>query len=322
MSRATGDGAKLGKRCPNCLSEVRPQDIYCEVCGNRLEGQNELVILANMVQSLEKENRELRRKLWKLKRRPSRASGFGLSFAGFAALASSILYESNILAFIGLGLTFWGILLLYARPAHYVRGQILESEIRTHYLSLRRLLDHLGYEGQPVYLPPRRLEEMKGGSIFIGAERGKEMDDAPISDLSEMELFTLRPRGVQVVPPGLSLANLLEEEMGRNFSGMDLGYIFQNLPAVIIEGFELADGVEIEEDGDGVRVKIMNSIFEFLYREGMDDRLEGIGCPLVSSIALALTRSTGKPVTVSETKLDSESGTINVLYKMTGGSTA
>jgi len=322
MSRATGDGAKLRKRCPNCLSEVRPQDLYCEVCGKRLEGQNELVTLANMVQSLEKENRELRSKLWKLRRRPSRGYGFVLSFAGFTALATSILYESNILAFIGLGLTFWGILLLYARPAHYVRDKILESEIRTHYLSLRRLLDHLGYEGQPVYLPPRRLEEMKGGSIFIGAEMGNEVDDAPISDLSEPELFTLRPRGVQVVPPGLSLANLLEEEMGRNFSSMDLGYVFQNLPAIIIEGFELADGVELEEDGDGVRVKIRNSIFEFLYREGMDEKLERIGCPLVSSIALALTRSTGQPVMVSETKLDSESGTINVLYKITGSSGA
>ncbi|MBO3804045.1 MAG: hypothetical protein JTT11_09310 [Candidatus Brockarchaeota archaeon] len=319
MPRSAVDGAKAGKRCPNCSYEARPQDVYCENCGTRLEERYEIANKAGEARSLERENLELRRKLWKLRRAPSRVSGLSLSSLGFASLAASVLYESSILAFIGLGLSFWGALLLFARPSHYVRSEVLESGIRAHYLSLQRLLDHLGYEGRPVYVPPRRLEDVKGGSVFIAAEGVKNEEGAFPPDFSTRDFITPNPHGVNVVPPGLGIANLLEEEMGRNFSSMDLGYLAQNLPAALVEGFEFAEGVEIEEAGGSVAVKIRNSIFEFFYREGMDKRLGGIGCPLVSSIALALARATGQPVVVSDAKLDPESGTVSALYEFLGG---
>ena len=43
------------------------------------------------------------------------------------ALTASAFYASSILAFIGLGLTFWGALLLYITPTKYVKLELLNA---------------------------------------------------------------------------------------------------------------------------------------------------------------------------------------------------
>ena len=46
---------------------------------------------------------------------------------GILSLAFSITSNSQVLAFIGLGLTFWGALFLFVRPLRYVEGSLLDS---------------------------------------------------------------------------------------------------------------------------------------------------------------------------------------------------
>jgi len=318
MSRVTENGTKTSNVCPRCSSEVGPLSRYCDKCGYGLEVNGTSEDLS-VIDSLRKENQVLRLRLMKVGRRPSRLTGFALFAFGLVAFASSIFSESNILAFIGLGLTLWGALLLYVRPTQYTKSQILESTTRTHYASLKKLLDHLGYEGQPVYLPPRRLEDLKGGNVFIAAEEGEESINAIMSEDFTPEFVTVKPPGVCVVAPGLGLVNLLEEEMGRDFPGMDVSYLESNLPTALTEDVEIAESVEMEVRGEETTVRIRNSVFEYLYRDVLDARLERLGCPLVSSIALALTRATGQPITIQAIKTELEINTLTIHYKMLGG---
>ena len=307
-------------RCPNCSSSVKAHDAYCENCGLKLVGVAAPEDQEGMmIRSLEEENQDLRGRLRRATRRPSRIVGFGLTGLGLTSLSLSIFFESSILAFIGLGLTFWGALLLFVRTTLYVKGQLLESTARPYYASIERLLDHLGYEGVPVYLPPKQLKALKGGTIFMAAEKDEGIDYDRLSDELQIgQLFTPDPSGIFLTAPGVGLANLLEEEMGKDFTKMSLEDLQRDLPPAIVEGFELAEGVEVEVEGEAVTVKVTNSLFE-AFNEKADERLKRIGCPLVSAMALALTRATGKPIIVEDVRSETGGGAMRVRYLMLRG---
>jgi hypothetical protein len=311
--------ASADARCPNCSSPIRPRDVYCEICGIKLGEHVPPEVSVGALRSLEGENLELRRRLRKATRRPSRMAGILLSALGLASLSLAIFYESNILAFIGLGLAFWGAILLFVRTTHYVKGQLLESTARPYYTAIERLLDHLEYDGTPTYLPPKQLKALKGGTIFISAEKGEEIDYQRLSNELQVDrLFSPNPLGVLMVAPGVGLANLLEEEVGKDFTRASLKDLQRDLPPAIIEGFELAEGVETEVEGDVISVKITKSLYRTFYEEA-DERLKRIGCPLVSAIALALTRSTDKPIFVQDVQSEPEGSTMTIHYLVLGG---
>ena len=307
-----------GVRCPNCSSPVKVQDAYCEKCGYKL-GEGVPLKVPERIRSLEEENQDLRRKLRKATRRPSRIVGFGLLGLGITSLSLSILYESSILAFIGLGLPFWGALLLFARTTLDVKGQLLESTARPYYDAIKGLLDHLEYEGAPVYLPPKQLKALKGGTVFMAAEKDEAIDYDRLSDELQIgQLFTPNPSGIFLTAPGVGLANLLEEEMGKDFTKVSLEDLQRDLPPAIIEGYELAEGVELEIEREAVVVKVTNSFYG-AFNEGTDERLKRIGCPLVSAIALALTRATGQPIFVEDVRSEPGGNTMTVRYRILRG---
>lgn len=309
-------------RCQNCGKVIEEGRIYCQSCKTLLDELLSSIksgMLSN-VRSLEDENLELHLNLWKARKRPSNIIGLFLLTLGFAGLATSIIYQSNTLAFIGLGLTFWGALLMYTRPGNYVRGELLEAMIKTYYISIQRFINQIGYLGEPIYLPPTRLRSFTSGAVFIGAENSQDAIESILADgISGDEAFTPLPNGICIVPPGLDLANLLEVQIKKNFSRVDLGFIQSTLPGAIIDSLELAEGIEIEINGEEITMKVKNSIYESLYKQDFDDRIKRLGCPLVSSIALALTRSTGKPVIIKEIRSESNNNTITVLFGMMSG---
>ncbi|MGQ9513700.1 MAG: zinc ribbon domain-containing protein [Thermoproteota archaeon] len=152
--------------CPNCGAKVENGTLYCSNYNYVFYMKGSSEDLLSTIHSLEQENLELRSQLWKLRRKPSRSVGAALSILGFTALFMSIMYESSILAFIGLGLTFWGILLLFIRPMNYVRSEFMKAMTKAYYDLMQRLLSHLGYDGDPIYLPPRRLRALRTGGYL------------------------------------------------------------------------------------------------------------------------------------------------------------
>ena len=90
---------------------------------------------------------------------PTKLVSWFLLALGLIALAFSIIYTSSILAFIGLGLTFWGALTLYITTEKYVKEILLNSTLLPRLANMDKILTELGYHGKAVYLPPKYLKD-------------------------------------------------------------------------------------------------------------------------------------------------------------------
>lgn len=278
--------------------------------------------LRERIQLLEREKEKLRVELWRHNRKPSREAAHVLLLFGTLSLALSIFYSwdrsmSVILGFIGLGLTFWGVLLLYIRPKKFVRAALLHSTAIPSLTAISKIISDLNYEGKGIYLPPRYLRELKGGTVFIPSRR--EIVIPPVEEVAEEKVFLKNPNGMCLTPPGLSLVNLYEDELGRDFAKVDLNYLQMNLPKLFIEDLEIAEDLEINVEGDKIHVKITGSIYTEFCREIRNTSpniCTSLGCPLCSSITSALARTTGKPVIIEKTRQSEDGKTIEAYYQI------
>ena len=86
---------------------------------------------------------------------------------GAISLAASIIYNSSILAFIGLGLVFWGAVLLYIRPEEYTRKTLLEAALSPPLTTLNQMIQKLDYKGDATYLPPKYFTNPETTKVCI-----------------------------------------------------------------------------------------------------------------------------------------------------------
>ena len=272
--------------------------------------------LIRKIQQLESEKEALRLELRKYKHKPSGKIGYALLLFGTIALISSILYSSSILAFIGIALTFWGALFLFIKPVTYIKASLLDSTAISSLTTIDHIISELNYKGKSIHLPPRYLKEIKGGKVFIPSK--KQPIIPPIEEVAEEKVFLKNPKGICLTPPGLGLANLYENELGTDFTRADLNYLQNNLPKLLIEDLELAEDFELNKEDDMIQVKITGSIYKDLCKEAgkLPNICGSIGCPLCSSIAIALTRATGKPVIIEKTEVPKDGKTIEANFRL------
>ena len=244
--------------------------------------------------------------------------GLGFLLFGVILIWLSILYESTILLLISLAITFWGSLLLYVRPTRYVRSILIDSATISSLEALDQLITGLEYKGKGVYLPPRSLEEVKGGRVFIPKN---EMIMVPVIEKeTAQQVFVGNPDGLYLIPPGVELANLFEKELGKNFAEVSLEYLAENLPKVFIEDLEIAKNCEVSMRKNLVSVKISGVTYDLLCQRlcGKSAVCSTIGCPFCSAIACAIARSTGKQVMMEKNSFSKENKVVQVYYKILG----
>jgi len=282
--------------------------------------------LMNTLQQLQSEHEVLKRELLKSRRIPSGRIGFVFLIAGAAALAGSVIASSVTLAFIGLGLTFWGALFLFARPVRFVKSTLLDSTALSTYTTVDRMVSDLGYKAKSIYIPPYPKEAylpeyMKGLKemiVFIPAE-----DSATMPTLEEMakKQFLLKsPKGVCITPPGFGLSSVIEKELKVGFTNINLERLTSSLPKTITDNLGLAKGFEINTENDFIRAKITSSVYSSLYsREQELKSIHFLGCPLTSAIACALAKTTGKLITIAKETVSPDLQTIDVWYQTLEG---
>jgi hypothetical protein len=116
----------------------------------------------------------------------------------------------------------------------------------------------------------------------------------------------------------MELSRLFERTLGTSFMKVDLQYLEQNIPKLLIEDLEIAQKVEIKIENRRVHVRMENSIFKNLWKEAI--KLPHLWCslgdPLVSAIACALTKATGKPVIIEKNQISNEGQTIDIEYRI------
>ena len=267
---------------------------------------------------------------------PTRLVSVFLLALGLIALAFSIIYTSSILAFIGLGLTFWGALLLYVGTEKYVKQTLLDPTITPSLTNLNQILTELKYQGKPTYLPPKYLKDFETTKIYIPKNKNTTLPTPETIQQQENKTFLKNPEAALITPPGLALSKLFENTLGKTFIIVNIEYLQQNLPKLFIEDLEIAEDLEIRIEphkvakkiadsvsvtqlkNDIIHVKITNSIYTDTCKQTreLSHVCGAIGCPICSAIACAIAKASGNPVTIEKTKCTEDAKVIEAYYRI------
>jgi len=267
---------------------------------------------------------------------PTKLVSWFLLALGLTALAFSIIYTSSILAFIGLGLTFWGALTLYITTEEYVKQTLLDHTITPSLVALNQILTELKYQGKPIYLPPKYLKDFETTKIYIPKNTNTNLPTPEEIQQQENKTFLKNPEASLITPPGISLSKLLEQTLGTSFTKVKLENLQENLSKLFIEDLEIAENIEIQTKptrvaqkmadsisviqlkNDTIQVKITNSIYKDLCKEArkLTHICGSIGCPICSAVACAIAKASGKPVTIEKTESTEDGKVIEAYYRI------
>ena len=239
----------------------------------------------------------------------NRASSIRLIFllAGILSFVFAVLVDSQILAFIGLGLTFWGALFFFITPLRYVDGSLLGVTAISSYQTLNRIIGDLNVADYGYYIPPfpknaylpDHLKGLKELVVFVPRSGDEEMPS--IEEMAKGRFLLKKPKGILIVPPGAGLLSRIENQFHTDFSNMDLNVLGEVLPRYILENFGLAEELELSFQENLVDVKVNGSLYRDLYSNQTDLKsLNVLGCPIISTVACALAKATGKIVAVQK----------------------
>jgi len=237
---------------------------------------------------------------------------FLLLLLGLLSLLGSALYDSYVWAFIGLGLTFWGALLLSTKPTKHVRLELLTASASSLLANVEEMLSITASEGKGTYLPPRLLQDCESSLVFISARRNEAL---PKREEIERVKTPKTSNGLFLTPPGLALARLFEKEMDKSFAAFDISRLRNELPR-LFEKLEISKNTNIGVEDDTVTVEVEDHIFKDLCEEtGKLPRThEAVGCPFSSAIACALAKAAGKPVIIEEEQI--HNGVTKIRYRI------
>jgi len=248
----------------------------------------------------------------------TKTSGWITLSLGILALITSIIYDSQILAFIGLGLTFWGIILNYIQNEQYIKENILSPTILATLSTLNQIMEELDYKGKAIYLPPKYLKNLEENKAYIPKNEEEKLPSPERIQEKQNLLFLENPKGILLTPPGSELTKLFEKTLGTNFTRVDLKYVELNMPKLFIENLEIAQNLEIKTENNKIHVKIENTNFQELTEETkkLSTLYNSLGCPLTSAIASTLAKATGKPITIEKQQTNTKEKAIEIEYRL------
>jgi hypothetical protein len=262
---------------------------------------------------------------------------------GAIALTASVIFTSTVLAFIGLGLIFWGVLFLYIRPEEYTKKALLEAALSPSLATLNQTMQELGYKGDTTYLPPKYFANPETTKVYISKYKRRKLPTPEQTRLFENQAVARTMLGILVTPPGIELSKLLEKSLGTSFIKTNLEKLQQDLPKLFIENLEIAENLELKVENDTpkgkegtppsptvtksssarmkrttVSARITKPIFGTIFKETKEPSqlTSSIGSPICSAIAIAITKATGKPVRITDTKKSEDGNTLEASYKI------
>ncbi len=280
-----------------------------------------------IIKQLQVEVENLKLELKKTKSIPSGRIGLAFAIPGVLALIAAVLTNSNVLAFIGLGLTFWGALFFFVRPIRYVQSSLIDSTAMPTYKTVDRMIKDLKYKGKSYYIPPypkevylpEYLKGLKEPVVFISADMGGMPS---IEELARSKFLLESPSGICIAPPGLGLLTHFEKELGKDVAKLQLAELCESLPPIVVESLQLAKEMDMEIVDNQVYLRMLDSTYKNLYRAEEELRsIHFLGCPIVSAVACALAKVTGKMVTIQKDNVSLDGQTIEVWYSIIEGET-
>ena len=243
--------------------------------------------------------------------------------SGILSLVFSIYSTSQIFALIGLGLVFWGALFVLMRPLKLVEATLLYNTSISTYLTTDRMINDLGYNGKAYYIPPypedvyipEYLKGLKASVVFISAKDDGKMPS--IEEMAKGKFLSKDKKGVLLAPPGLGILTQIEDKTKTNFAGIGLDKLIDILPTFILQDLSLAKDLTMELDGEKIHLTLFDSLYKNLYRsENNLKSIDFLGCPIVSAVACAIAKNSGRPVTIQKIELSQEDLDLHVWFQI------
>ncbi|KCZ72808.1 hypothetical protein ANME2D_01243 [Candidatus Methanoperedens nitroreducens] len=250
-------------------------------------------LLKRRLIELERENKTLRVEHSLAKKNEYRYTGYALVFFGAAAAAISYFTYNNttlasIMLFAGLGTVYLGILSLFLTPEKFIREEILERSNLSSIIVINNIIQELQIYSKGIYvlsddeirvvIPLRSDYKLK--KTF---QRTFQVDEPGSTALV-------------LVPLGYSLMQMAEK------NGADWNSIQHALDEVMVDGLEVAKGVEVEHGDADITVRVDKPLYINLCRRVSSEApgICNIGCSFCSLIACIITKNTGKNVMIKQ----------------------
>jgi hypothetical protein len=255
----------------------------------------------------------------------ARFIGAIFALVGSALIAASFFLQSQILAFIGLGLTFWGFIFLLTAPSRYVEENLFVSTVHSEYLNFDRIAKDLGCVERAYYIPsyprnatvPEHLKGLKNPVVLISTKPDFEIPS--IEDIARGKFLISEGNAVLLTPPGMDLLRQIENKLKINLSEADINDIAEILPRTILGNFALAKDFILKIEEGHIYSTVIDSVYKSLYISDNEVKsVQFLGCPFTSAIACVLSQTVGKPVTIAETKVSKDGQTIETEYRVVG----
>ncbi|MEM2147130.1 MAG: hypothetical protein QXJ94_00800 [Candidatus Bathyarchaeia archaeon] len=243
--------------------------------------------------------------------------GYTLFAFGITAIVISIICNSQISAFTGLGLTFWGVILTYIKKENIVNEPLLTSSVVSPLEIIDQIIQEMKYTAKAVYLPPKYFRNPETCKAYI-PKYGVEILPTPEQiQKQENKLFINNTEGLLIQPPGAALVKLFESTLKTSFNKTDLIYVEQNLPKLFIEELEIAENMEIQIKNEIIYLKIESSIYKNLIKQvsTLAAVYNSLGCPLSSAIACVLAKASGKLLVIESQQISEDGAEITILFR-------
>jgi hypothetical protein len=198
------------------------------------------------------------------------------------------------------------------------------------------MIQELGYKGDATYLPPKYFTDPETTKIYMPKQKSTILPTPEQIQNYKNQPIARTTQGLLLTPPGIQLSKLLEKSLGKSFIQADLESLQQNLPKLFIEDLEIAENLEIQAENDmterkgddlasltqtkntTIHAKITKPIYGTMLKEAENSPQSNalIGCPVCSAIAIAITKATGKPVRITDTKISEDGNAIEASYEI------
>ena len=241
-----------------------------------------------------------------------------LIITGAVTIAFSTIYTSSILAFIGLGLLFWGVILTYIRTEEYAKKILLDTTASSQQATLNHIIRELQYKGDVIYLPPKYFRNPETYKAYIPEQKNARLPTPEQIKKHEQDFLIEEPPGVLFTPPGAELTKLFEKTLETNFARVDMQYLQQKMPKLFIEDLEIAQNFEMETETNKIRIQIENSAYKALNMETEQPATiySTLGSPLSSAIACAVAKTTGKPIIIEKEQNSKDGRDLTIEYRI------
>ena len=236
-----------------------------------------------------------------------------LVIVGAISLIESVVLSSTVFTFIGLGLTFWGLLFMFIRPTRYAPAELVDSTALSSIQVIDRIAYEMGYHGKGIYIPTKGSEPVR---VFIPA--GKDASAFPSPEKIKDGIFYDDPKGIAILPPGLELAKFFRDRLMKTPGPITLEKLEEELPRILTEQLEIMEDFEMKVSGDTVRTKSTGSVYsDFCNEIRLKTRVcTAFGCPMCSAIACLLVDATGNPIILEEDESTPDGHIIESTYKI------